>query len=266
MFDNLAINNERINNEHINNKRHMYNENMDYYDINEHIDQGKEFKKYGKKYYSDYEHKLLEYSSSPEWGSIVEAMTSMDSVNQPNEAAPRQMSPDEAKLAVDNANFNAQLSSYSTLHNTYTSTMFQNEPTDTSRIAMESDLTTQKAALLDAANQVSLDINNNTASNTTIRSAIADKQSSLKAYITNQQAEATKNKMDDVTITGQIENTSLNMTSVYYHYLVYFLIGATLFGFTFYMLVNPNANATNASYVVGALLVVYFISRHYAFQ
>jgi hypothetical protein len=79
-----------------------------------------------------------------------------------------------------------------------------------------------------------------------------------------QQKYANAGKYDDTTIAGAMENTSLNMTSMYYHFLVYFLISATLIAFTFNIMVNPDANVMNAIVVVGALCTVYIISRHYA--
>lgn len=256
MFDNLDIN--------INNKRHMYNENMDYYDINTHIEQGKQFKIYGKKYYSDNEHKLLEDSSSPEWGSIVEAMTSPDSVKKRNGNVEGMVS--MASLSQNNAEFNNQLTSYSTLYNMYMSTMLQKPPTDEARIAMEAELARKKAALLAAASQLNADMINNSSSNDAIRATIAEKQNNLRSFIANHEIPVSKNQYDESTISGKIETTSLNMTSIYYHYLVYFIITVTLISFTFNMLVNPNANPMNAAYVLGALFIVYFITKRNAFE
>jgi len=53
------------------------------------------------------------------------------------------------------------------------------------------------------------------------------------------------------------------MNSMYYHYFVYFIITVTLLSFTFNIMVNPNANVMNAMFVVGALLLVFFISRKF---
>jgi hypothetical protein len=67
-------------------------------------------------------------------------------------------------------------------------------------------------------------------------------------------------KIND-TLNGKIESTTLQMTSTYYHYIVYFLVSVTILGMTFYLFVNPDADVMKASYVVGGILAVYFISK-----
>jgi len=65
------------------------------------------------------------------------------------------------------------------------------------------------------------------------------------------------------TLNGRIESSRLVMRSMYFHYFVYFTIAITLVAFTFNSMVNPNANSINAIFVVGALLLVFFISRNF---
>jgi hypothetical protein len=66
----------------------------------------------------------------------------------------------------------------------------------------------------------------------------------------------------DHTLAGKIEASDLRMTSMYYHYLVYFIIAATLLSFTFNIMINPEANVMNAIVVVGGILLVYFFTRN----
>jgi len=66
------------------------------------------------------------------------------------------------------------------------------------------------------------------------------------------------------TINGVIETSTLKMTSMYFHYIVYFIIAVTLLAFTFNTIVNPDANVMNAIFVMGALLLVFFISRKFS--
>ena len=75
--------------------------------------------------------------------------------------------------------------------------------------------------------------------------------------------EGFQDKLKRETMRGKIENSTLKMNSMYYHYFVYFIIAATLLSFTFNIMVNPNANVMNAMFVVGALLLVFFISRNF---
>ena len=220
MVDNL-FNNYIADNLGIYNNHHMYNENL-MLDINKHIEQGVQYKQYGKRHHVENQHSLLQASSSPEWGSIVEAMSVPASINQmQNIVALNQQSPDEVT-------FNNMVSNYATMYKTYTSTMLTKAPEDNQRIAMEQNLAQQQEVIITVAQQIK-----------------------------------EKKKHTSDTVAGQIETTDLNMTSMYYHYFVYFVLSVTLLAFTFNILVNPAADIMSAVYVVGALLAVYFVMRKY---
>jgi hypothetical protein len=263
------------------NERRMYNENMynEHMELNKHIEQGVQFKDYGKKYTRENEHKLLEASSSPQWGSIVETLTAMDSTQQPAPASTSQLSAQQESL-------NKLISEYSTLYKTYTSTMINKPSTDADRIKMEAELAAkQKAlvedrlklkaelearnnALLEASTKISQDIASNSSTSAELNTMLAANQDKLGGDLLKL-AQQQKNlalasgKYDQNSIAGAIETTTLKMTSMYYHYLVYFLISLTLIGFTFNILVNPNANVTSAVIVVSTIVVIYIIARHY---
>jgi hypothetical protein len=51
------------------------------------------------------------------------------------------------------------------------------------------------------------------------------------------------------------------MTSNYYFYLVYFIVAITLLSFIFNIMVNPTADAMNALFVVGGIVLVFLISK-----
>lgn len=258
------------------NERHMYNENMEF---NKHIEQGIQFKDYGKKYNRENEHKLLEDSSSPQWGSIVEALTGMDSTQQPASASTSQLSAEQASL-------NKLISEYSTLYKTYTATMINKPSTDADRLKMEAELAAKQRALVQdrekmkaevearnnaliaASIQISEDITKNSNTSAKLNTILATNQDKLGGdliKLAQQQKDMAmaSGKYDQNTISGAIETTTLSMTSMYYHYLVYFLISLTLIAFTFNLLVNPNANAMNAIIVVSAIVLIYIIARHY---
>jgi hypothetical protein len=240
----------------------MYNENLDYA-LNEHINQGVQFNNYGKKYYEDNEHKLLEESSSPTWGSIVEAFNGDNSVKQQNAV------PLVPVMSSDQIKFNNLVSQYANTHNTYTSAMLVNPPTDVHRLAMEEDIATRYAHLIKSGEQIQTKNSVLMSKHMNIRKKITNNQSDLKNKLTNLNKERKREdqinkKYDKTTLAGVIETTELNMNSMYYHYLVYFLISVTLIAFTFNILVNPNANVLNAIIVVGAIIMIYLITRHYA--
>ena len=241
--------------------RQVYNDFNGFDEFNKHIEQGIQFKNYGKKNHLENEHKLLEESSAPQWGSIIEALTSYDSTQQ---SAPASTS----QISADQANLNKLVSEYSTLYNTYTSTMINKAPTDAARKVMEKSLTDKQAALVVAVNKMNERLlagagassNNNTTLLTN-----QDKLNSNLVELTEQQkAMAAVNiKYDQATIAGANETTNLHMTSMYYHYLVYFIISVTLIAFTFNILTNPEANVMNAIIVVSAIILIYLIARHY---
>jgi hypothetical protein len=226
-------------------------------DMDKHIAQGIEFNHYGEKYHRDNEHKLLEETSSPELGSIVEALSGYDSTRSHYRHSARQISADQAEL-------NRMISAYSTLYKTYTSTMLGKAPTDADRKAMEKALTRQHAALVLASNRMNAGLLNTPNLETNLRANHRKISADLKQLADEQKA-ITKldGKYDEATIAGATETTHLRMTSMYYHYLVYFLISLTLIAFTFNILTNPEANTVNAVIVVGAIILIYVIARHY---
>lgn len=234
------------------NNHHMYNENINY-DINKHIEQGTQFEKYGKKYQADNQHSLLTNSSSSEWRSIVDTTNEENAINQPRLYEGMQSTPSD-----DEYNFNKLVSEYATLYNTYTTTMLRKSKTDAQRMSMEYALISKKTAVMAAADRLQSNVNNNKRmlTNPTQLNIVLHELDKHKKLIDN-----SDDKYNYHTLGGKLETTSLNMTSMYYHYFVYFVISITLLAFTFYTMVNPNANIMNAVYVVVGLLAVYFITR-----
>jgi hypothetical protein len=212
------------------------------------IDQGIEFKNLSKKNYSENEHHLLQETSSPQWKSIVEDFNG-DTINLPHASS-------------DETHFNSLISSYASAYNTYTSSLLSKPSSDESRIAVEADLIRQKNLIIAAATQIN---------NSNIHTEILEKQAINSRLINSKliQLAQEKNKTyamnenyDENTVSGAIETTSLNMNSMYYHYIVYFIVAITLISFTFNIMINPEANVMNAVFVVGALVLVFLIARH----
>jgi hypothetical protein len=215
--------------------------------MDKHMEQGVEFNSYSKAYTKDNEHKLLEVSSAPQWGSIVEAFNDPNSINL--QSASMQASP----VSAHKTSFDSAVSNYARSYNTYTSTMLKKSPTDADRTSLESSLSGQHMSIIAAASRLSADISSD-------GSSLGDGNISIPPP----PPLPTRNNYDSNTIEGITETSTLNMESMYYHYFVYFAICVTLIAFTFNIMVNPNANVSNAIYVVCALLAVYFIARQYA--
>jgi Mg2+ and Co2+ transporter CorA len=254
MFSNLA------------NNRQMFNENMGY-ELNQHIAQGMQFNKYGEKYHAENEHALLADSSGSEWGSVVEAYSSPSSTKGTGTKASVEGMTSSAYGAAEHRQFNDMVSKYAAARQSYAAAMLgRKRPNDRTRLAMERSLNAQRDMIMAMANKMNAAIN--TTSGTNARVAMEKNQATLNKYFQDIQAQqlanVSSNKYDEQTISGAIENTSLNMNSMYYHFLVYFVISITLIAFIFNLMVNPEANVMNAIYVVGALFAVYFVTRHYA--
>jgi hypothetical protein len=241
MVDNLGI---------YNNTYHMYDTN-DNYDINKHMEHGVEFIKL-KKNSSNNEHTLLQTSTSSNYGSIIEALEGDDS------GTPTTIH-ENYTISKEEETFKILSSEYSTLYKTYLSTMLKKDVTDLERIKMENALNTKKNILL----EISKKLMNNTNSSSSSVTKKVNNQKKIINYINElKKTNINKNhKYDDTTVKGKIETTQLNMTSMYYHYIVYFLICVTLISFTFNLIVNENADVMNAMIVVGGLLIIFLISR-----
>ena len=228
---------------------------------NVHFEQGIEFKRLANDK-KDNDYIFLQETSSPEVGSIIEALSRHDSANPSTEIT-------LTKLSQDEATFNNLISAYTTLHRTYTSTMLNKAPTATDRIAMETDLANKKAQIIAAANAIKSSMLSVKVANETDLTYLAASlpfehsisMGGLAEY--NSAIMRKKNRYDDNTINGKIETTELNMTSMHYHLIVYFFIVITLIAFTFNLMTNPNASELNAIFVVGALFIVFYISQKF---
>jgi hypothetical protein len=222
------------------------------YDMNTHIEQGVQF---NKKSNIINEHQLLEVSSSPMLGSIVEAFNDEYSVNQHNQI---RFSP----MSEDQTNFNNIVSQYARDQYEYTYMGLNSTPSEAARMEMERSLNDQKNTILAAANGINNNMKDLRWAVTNNQNKITNNISELNQY--HSLATDIKNNFDSTSVSGQIETTELNMNSMYYHYLVYFILSITLIAFTFNIIVNPDANVMNAVVVLVALVIVYLISRYYA--
>lgn len=245
MVDNLGI---------YNNTYHMYDTN-DNYDINKHMEHGVEFLKF-KKNSSNNEHTLLQTSTSSNYGSIIEALEGDDSGTP---TTMHEMYP----ISEEEETFKVLSSEYSTLYRTYLSTMLTKDVRDLERIQMENALNEKKIRLLEIADQLINNMNSSSFGSSSSVTNRVNNQTNIINYINelNNTTINNKYKYDDTSVKGKLETTQLNMTSMYYHYIVYFIICVTLISFTFNIFVNENADVMNAMIVVGGLLIIFLISR-----
>ena len=240
----------------------IYNSEADFdYDINKHFEQGVQFKQYSEKIYSENQYNFLQESTGPEWDSTV------DAYNGENSTKKRGMI-EGMTMSENQAHFNNGVSQYARDYNTYTSTLLKNSSDDASRKSFEKKLLTEKNNILSAANNINKDVKNSNVTRGKLLNSYHDNQKGMIHNLRelNKQKQMVKeleNKYDVDSINGAIENTTLNMNSMYYHVFVYLIIAVTLLAFIFNLMVNPAANVLNVIYVLGALFTVYIISKYY---
>jgi len=223
-------------------------------DINKHIEQGISFRNYSNNYLNSTEndHSLLSNSFFPELFDDIEGTKPL-------------MEGLTTSMPID-TNYNKLFNEYRTLYNTYNSEL--RTPTATKTVTA-TQLSTKYNELIAAAQTLITDISTLRSAGTTttlsaqatiqqIQTKLAElSQQHIAANPTNSNAQ----KIAD-TLNGQMETVTLKMTSIYYFYIVYFLVAVTILGMTFNLLVNPNADVIKSVYVVGGILAIYVIAKY----
>ena len=211
--------------------------------LNEHIDQGIDFTKIKKNKKNEFS--LLDKSFLP---NLDKNYTTIEGFTTP----------------ID-TEFNRLLSEYISLNSTYNA-----ELSSTYKTVTLDQLNETYIALKNEVNSLKTKMNTLGTQHTTMTSHITsnigelneklDKLNQLRTPL-DQQAQMTQ-QMTTNTLNGKLETTSLNTTSIYYHYIVYFLVCVTIIAMTFNLFLNPNADVMKSVFVVGGLLAIYFISKY----
>ena len=228
--------------------------------------QGLDFMNYRNEYakVNKNKHDLLGVSSSPEWGSLIEALDGIDSISQQQKVINDELNGYETQ-------FNDLLSTYATDYKTYNSALLSRVSTPTNLQVMKAGLDAKYAQLVVLGQKINTDISQLQSINGNLNSAMQIKSVSIRDALQWQGAasygqgaasygQGAAGQMQD-DMNGQLEVTSLNMNSFYYHYIVYFLISITLLSFILNLMINPAANVMSSIYVCGALVAIFIISR-----
>ncbi len=224
-------------------------------DINKHIEQGISFRNYSNNYLNSTEndHSLLSNSFFPElFDDNIEGTKPLMEGLIPS-------------MPID-TNYNKLFNEYRTLYNTYNSEL--RTPTATKTVTA-AQLSTKYNELVAAAQQLITDIADLKTEGPTKRGSVEDTIKNIQTKLTelSQQhiavnpTNSNAQKIAD-TLNGQMETVTLKMTSIYYFYIVYFLVAVTIIGMTFNLLVNPNADVIKSVYVVGGILAIYVIAKY----
>ena len=244
-------------------------DNLDIYNsINADTDQGTSFLDYKKHYAkaTGNSHDLLSVSSSPDVGSIIEAIDGTDSISSYNSATQR-------SLTANQTAFNTLLSQYTLVYNSYVSSNYMQNvnsgitlsATDSSNnLAIKANLQVLNSQLLALATTIVSEINSLKTTNGTLRQEIQEQEKSLIRYmnqLSDQQNTLEQPYYDNDSVDGAIETASLSMNSYFMQYLVYFFITVTLIVFLVNITINPKADMMKSALLLVALFAVYIISR-----
>jgi len=235
----------------------MFSDLDTYNTINADTEQGSTFLEYKQKYAtaSGNKHYLLSESSSPNLGSIVEAVNGTDSISKNKSAA-------QTNLTANQIAFNDLLSKYSLAYNSYILTLTSSSDNSESEAKLQelnNQLITKAQTIVSEMNSLNEMDNTLSESNQDTKSILVQRIKELKEH--QDKLNGFNKNHDSDSIDGKLETSALSMNSVYYHYIVYFFIGLTLIGFIFYISMNPNADAMKAVFLLIALSAVYIISR-----
>ena len=224
-------------------------------DINKHIEQGISFRNYSNNYLNSTEndHSLLSNSFFPElFDDNIEGTKPLMEGLIPS-------------MPID-TNYNKLFNEYRTLYNTYNSEL--RTPTATKTVTT-AQLSAKYTELIAAAQTLITDIaslkTEGPTKRVSVEDTIKDIQTKLaelsQQHIAVNPTNSNAQKIAD-TLNGQMETVTLKMTSIYYFYIVYFLVAVTILGMTFNLLVNPNADVIKSVYVVGGILAIYVIAKY----
>jgi hypothetical protein len=235
----------------------MFSDLDTYNTINADTEQGSTFLEYKQKYAtaSGNNHYLLSESSSPNLGSIVEAVDGTDSVS-------RNKSATQTNLTANQKEFNDLLSKYSLAYNGYILTLTSSSDNSESEAKLQelnNQLITKAQTIVTEMNSLNQMDNTLSESNQDTKSILVQRIKELKEH--QDKLNGFNKNHDSDSIDGKLETSALSMNSIYYHYIVYFFIGLTLIGFIFYISMNPNADIMKAVFLLIALSAVYIISR-----
>ena len=241
-----------------------------YNTLNADTDQGTSFLDYRKQYAtaSGNNHNLLAVSSSPDMGSIIEAIDGSDSISKYKSAT-------QQALTANQAAFDTLLTKYTTAYNSYVSSTYMTKvntglipsATDSSNnIVVQANLQSLNSQLLALATTIVSEIKSLRTTDGTLRKNIQDQETSLISYINelNEQQGILNNiktHYDTSSVDGRIETTALTYNSYYFQYIVYFFISVTMIVFIFNITINPNADIMKSVFLLVALFAVYIISR-----
>jgi hypothetical protein len=233
--------------------------NLDIYEdkIDADTEQGASFLEYKKEYVKSggNNHSLLSESSSSDIGSIIEAIDGSDSISGKQSAL-------EKNLSDNQTIFYALLSQYTTAYNIYITKIKNNNYSNNS--ADEAQLLALNNELIRLAETIVSEAQQLQTTDEALKLKIEKKQQDIILDINKLQGQKQKivKFYDTDSVDGAIETTSLNMNSIYAHYIVYVFIAITLIVFIFNISINPEADVMKSIILLVALLAVYIITRY----
>jgi len=223
-----------------------------------HLDQGRRVERNRDLYDVMVQQRLagIEDTTAPNLGSIMEAMTGLESLGTGWFKADART---VAALAEEKE-FNSKLQQYNTLMQRLNEEYLK-PAADTSeekKQRMKHELNQLNRELFDLASAVTQNM-------VQIQDAAVQQQASkVSKFIQSIQAnKATNAQLEKslVTYSGQQESSAFRLTSNWYIYLVWIIVGATIAGLTLRLVLDANADLPSTGFLIMLILVVYFFSR-----
>ena len=158
--------------------------------------------------------------------------------------------------------FNQVLTKYSALEIAYMDARMHNENPSTLQ-QMRLDLSSLNAELVNLAKQISRDIDSLPVRDDEMRNEIKEQQHMLDDYIDQLQADTDKLLAEVHSVSAQQEDAVLLYKSTHLQYLVWLFLSVTVVAITANMLMNDNAQVISGMFIIGLLLFIYVVSKHF---
>jgi len=172
---------------------------------------------------------LMDQTTGPGLGSIVESLTTMDKTTNPLQ---KQDMVEQKKIAALEDKFNKTLSDYTQTYKTYTDSLAHGTGADTPKMeALHSQLIKLNEQLLSITNEIWKGVQSVNTRNAKLAPAAASHRNDLQARmkaLEKAQAQLNHKTQMSSTLSGEIDNRNLNVDATYMHYIVWFIAAATI--------------------------------------
>ncbi len=172
---------------------------------------------------------LMDQTTGPGLGSIVESLTTMDKTTNPLQ---KQDMVEQKKIAALEDKFNKTLSDYTQSYKSYTGALAHGTGAGTPQMeALHTKLIKLNEQLLTITNEIWKGVQSVNSRNAKLAPVAASHRNNLQARMKalEKAQNQLKQKADmSSTLSGEIDNRNLNVDATYMHYIVWFIAAVTI--------------------------------------